>query len=103
MPSKLRTHLWCASICNPFRLVYYILFNPLFGIILLSSIEYDFLLAFEVQCSDMSVIVCQSLLWADTRIRIRPSMCVCLSCAEQISRSVGPILLQLCILNTVIV
>ncbi len=30
MPSKVRTHLMCASIRNPFRLVYYILFNPLF-------------------------------------------------------------------------
>ena len=32
MPSKERTYLMCASIRNPFRLVCYILFNPLLGI-----------------------------------------------------------------------
>ena len=30
MPSEVRTNLWYASVRNPFRLVYYILFNPLF-------------------------------------------------------------------------
>ncbi len=38
------------------------------------------------------LIVCQSLLWADTRIRIRPCPCGCLSCAEQNSGSIGQIL-----------